>query len=206
MEDSFWSFLDRLAADPGPLAYLVMGISAGLEYVFPPFPGDTIILFAGFLIGAKGWGFGGVFLVLNAGSLAGASIDYAFGRWIARGGHRWRERGPRWERLFGAIDRISKGFARHPILYLSINRFLPSMRAIMFVAAGTAAVPFWKVAVFGLLSSCLWTALILVVGRFVGYEKDRLIGFLQSYSVTVWALLAIALIAFLVVSRRRRRS
>ncbi len=202
--EELWSFLEEIADSPGPMTYLVIALSACIEYVFPPFPGDTVTLFAGFLIGAReGWSFTWIFIAVNGGSMVGALADYAVGRWLATPGRRWRTR---WPRLGAAVDRTVAGFERHGNLYLVVNRFLPSLRALFFVAAGAARLPIWKVVVFGLLSSILWNFLILIVGRQVGYEKDKLLAFLSDYSTAAWCLVA-AVVVFLLARwfvRRRR--
>src|SRR5439155_617231 len=40
------SILDWLRHHEGPLAYVVVGLASLIEYVFPPFPGDAIAIFA----------------------------------------------------------------------------------------------------------------------------------------------------------------
>lgn len=37
-------YIDQLISALGPLGLLVLGLAAMLEYVVPPFPGDTITL------------------------------------------------------------------------------------------------------------------------------------------------------------------
>ena len=192
MEDSFWGFLENISDTPGPMIYTIIALCACLEYVFPPFPGDTVTLFAGFLVGAKeGWSFWGIFVALNGGCLVGTIADYAFGRWLGAPGRKWRDKGPRRRKLAEAIDRSIPSLNKYGVLYLSINRFLPSFRAVLIIAAGVARVPLWKVIIFGLLSSILWNFLILMVGLQVGYEKERLWNFLKNYSVVAWLIIAV---------------
>jgi len=195
MADILWKLLERLADSPGPVTYLVIAFSGCIEYVFPPFPGDTVTLFAGFLVGAKGWSLPGVYLAVNGGSLVGTLVDYSFGVWLGASGRTWTSRGPRFEKFGRALDRTARGFEKHAALYLCANRFLPSLRALFFVAAGVARVPLWKVVTFGMLSSALWTLLILVVGRQVGYQKDRLLEFLGNYTAVAWIVVAVAAVA-----------
>jgi membrane protein DedA with SNARE-associated domain len=103
------------------------------------------------------------------------------------------------------VDRIASGFERHGVLYLTVNRFFPSIRAFFFVAAGVARFPFWKVVIFGLLSSVLWNALILLLGLAVGYNWERLAPILRSYRFIFWAALAVLAAVFLLRRWRRGR-
>ena len=62
-----------------PAGVAMLGGSAMVEYVFPPFPGDTITLFGAVLITAYGWSFAAVFGAVMLGSMAGAMADYYLG-------------------------------------------------------------------------------------------------------------------------------
>src|SRR6187397_2336142 len=101
--DSFTDWLIGFASDRNhPAGYALLAGSALLEYVFPPFPGDTITLFGAVLITAYGWSGAGVFATVLAGSLAGAMIDFAVGRRLRARGHKRP-----------AVDRIVARFERH---------------------------------------------------------------------------------------------
>ncbi|MCZ7682066.1 MAG: hypothetical protein M5U28_26035 [Sandaracinaceae bacterium] len=79
MEDLF-AWLQR---SEGPLAYLVLAAANAIEYVFPPFPGDSITLFGIALAAGSGYGLAWVYVALNLGALGGGMTTYAIGRWIA---------------------------------------------------------------------------------------------------------------------------
>ena len=61
-------FLDFLNSLPDGLIYLLLGVSAFVENVFPPVPGDTITAFGAFLVGTQRLSFFGVYLSTTAGS------------------------------------------------------------------------------------------------------------------------------------------
>ena len=153
-------------------AYLVLAGAALLEYVFPPFPGDVITLFGVFLTITAGYNAPLVFVAITAGSIAGSFITWGFGRWIASTGRRPRFlRGPRATRVLGAI---ATRFERHGAAYLAVNRFVPALRALMFVGAGIARIPAWKVLVFGGTSAILWNGALFTAGWAAGRSWDRL--------------------------------
>ena len=72
-----------------PLGLAVLAASALIEYVFPPFPGDTVTLFGAILITSHGWSFAGVFGSVMAGAGVGSMAAFYAGR----GWQRRRERG-----------------------------------------------------------------------------------------------------------------
>jgi len=191
-----------LAESEGVLAYLVLALFAALEYVVPPLPGDTITLFGTFLAATAGYQVVWVYVCLTGGSIGGSLVAYAFGLWVGRHEERWPRflRGERTRRAVrGAIER----FDRHGGAYLVVNRFLPALRAVFFVAAGMAELPLWKVVLFGGLSAALWTGLILAVGWTVGDNWEALHDLSVQY--TWWSLAAVGLVVVVLVARSAAR-
>ncbi len=176
------------------------------EYVFPPVPGDLWTA-AGAILIARGQKFITIFLAVNLGAAVGFTIDYAFGAWLSSPRRRFRAWGPRWERLGSALDRIAKGFERHTELYLVVNRFLPGIRALFFVAAGFARVPLWKVLTFGIASSLAWNLILIGGGFAVGKNFDLLARWLDRYTWAAWAVVisAVLLVLARLFLRRRRQ-
>lgn len=199
--------LDILDQGEGILAYLVLFVSAALEYVFPPFPGDTVTLFGAFLITARGWNAALVLISVTTGSLLGATIDYYIGVGLAREGGSTPQSwiGRRWhegrDKLGPLVERLrSRGAS-----YIVINRFLPGIRAFFFVAAGMAGLSLRAVLFYATLSALLWNALIICIGAALGASWERLHTLFEAYTTAVWIALVVA---FAVLSIRwwiRRR-
>lgn len=171
-----------LQRSEGPGAYAVLGGAAAIEYVFPPMPGDTIALFGIALAVHAGYRVAWAYLALNLGALAGGMSAYGIGRWI---GARREQRTPRFlrsQQARQAIDTVIERFERHGAFYLTLNRFVPALRAFFFIAAGIARVPAWKVAVFGTLSAMLWNALLLALGWLAGSNFETLERWVSTYS------------------------
>jgi membrane protein DedA with SNARE-associated domain len=186
----------------GPLAYLVLAAAAMIEYVVPPLPGDTIALFGVVLAAGSGYGLGWVYLALNVGSLAGGMMAYGFGRLIGERRIRKPPRFLRSQQVRRAIDAVLVRFERHGSIYLVVNRFLPAMRSVFFVAAGMARLPAWKVVLWGTLSAALWNAIILAAGYYLGANYTQLEQWVRTYSYVAIAL-GIAVIAFWIWRARR---
>src|SRR5690242_19661990 len=68
----------------GPVGYLILGLAALIEYVFPPFPGDTVLVLGGVYAvrGERPWPW--VLLVVTLGSVIGAALNYGVGRELGR--------------------------------------------------------------------------------------------------------------------------
>ena len=64
--------------DPA-LAYFVLFVSAFVENVFPPIPGDTVTVLGAYLVSQGHLGFWGVYLSTSTGSLCGFATMYYLG-------------------------------------------------------------------------------------------------------------------------------
>jgi membrane protein DedA with SNARE-associated domain len=186
-----------------PVGMAALFLSAMVEYVFPPFPGDTITLLGAILITGYGWSWWAISTVVVVGSVLGSQIDY----WI---GLRLRAR-PRHERhaaRWAALDRVVARFERHGPVYLVLNRFVPGIRALFFVAAGLSGMRRRDVLLYGGLSIALWNALIIAVGASLGASLEALQRWARHYNRAAWTILvgAVALyVAARWIQRHRRR-
>ena len=200
-----------LADKNNPGGFAALALAACIEYVFPPFPGDTITLFGAVLITAYGWSFAGIFGAVMAGSMAGSMLAFYLG-------DRWRERRSRAHAKHGAdisvkpgapasvphkapankdaersavIDRLVAKFLRHGAAYLVINRFLPGVRSLFFVAAGLAGMRPLAVLFYSALSAALWNLGLVAIGVLLGANFDTLVGWVRQYMLAVWILIGI---------------
>jgi len=193
-----------LEGSEGPLGYVVLALAALVEYVVPPFPGDTVALFGVFLAATAGWGAAWVYLALNAGAIGGGMIAYAFGRSVAAPERRPRWlRGPRSER---AIARIAERYRKHGAVYLAINRFVPALRAFFFVGAGIARLPWQPVLLWGSVSALAWNGILLALGWAVCSSWTEMVAWARAYSAiaTLIVVLAIVVMAARAIYRRAR--
>ncbi len=188
--------MDLVASSQGPLGLFLLGFCAFIEYVFPPFPGDLVTVFGAFLVTRRGWPASGVLGAVLAGSVIGCMTGYVAGRLLARTEGRWAA--GRLARFRPPIDRLVERFARHGTWYIAINRFLPSVRALFFVAAGMARLSPWKVLGLGLLSAILWNAALFAIGATVGNQWSRVERIFIAYGEIAWGLLAIIVVFLLV--------
>ena len=180
-----------------PAGFALLAGSALLEYVFPPIPGDTITLFGAVLISGFGWSWPGIVAAILLGSFGGAASNFAIGRRMRARGHRR----PR-------IDKVVARFERHGPAYLLVNRFIPGVRAVAFVAAGMSAMRGRDVILYGGTSVVLWNSLLIGVGAAVGANWETLAGWLRGYNTWVWIALcsvAVLFIGWRLVRRWRRR-
>ena len=175
---------------------MVLLLSSVVEYVFPPFPGDTITLFGAFLVATRGWSVVAVFGATTLGSVLGAAIDW----WLGVVLQRWRGR-----KAHPALDRLVAGFARHGSIYILLNRFVPGVRALFFVAAGMAGMRPLPVLAWATLSALAWNTLLMAAGLAVGASWETLHAWFATYTQVAWLLVACAALCGALAWRRWSR-
>jgi len=174
--------------------------SAAIEYVFPPFPGDTITLLGAVLITAYGWSFTAVFSAVMLGSVVGSLAAFWFGRKYQRPpGHELDES------KAGIIDALVARFRRSGPIFLVVNRFVPGVRALFFVAAGMSGMRTGPVLLYSLVSAALWHLGIIALGSLVGANLEVLEAWMRRYTLVTAGLLTV-IVAIVAVRWWRRRS
>ena len=191
-----------LALPPWLMALLLFGSSL-VEYVFPPFPGDTITL-AGAVLAARGavpiWlGFAAV----TAGGVVGCAAVLAAGGALAT----WHAR-REGARGAAAVDDLVQRFRRHGAAYIVINRFLPGIRAFFFVAAGLARLPRGKVLAWATISLVLYNALLTAAGLAIGHKLEDLDAAFRTYQTVTWVVvgLVVLLVAWRIWRKRNNEA
>ena len=202
---SLQELVDALAdavSRTGDLAPVVLFLATLVEYVFPPFPGDLLVVLGAWYAvqGALSWP--ATFASVTAGALAGAWIDYHIG--AALGRRLDRRLATKSALSSERLARFEESYRRWGVLLLLTNRFFPGIRAFVFLAAGASGIPLRKVLLFGGLSSALWNVLLLTVGGLFARNVGELVSLFERYTRAAWALLAVvALVALAAVAWRR---
>ena len=159
--------IDSWLQGAGPWLLPLLGLATLVEYVFPPFPGDTVTL-VGTALAVRGaispfW----LMVATSVGSLVGSVVDYVFGAWLQRrvvAGHRLHGRFLTEER----VVRLERTYRRWGLWLIVANRFLPVARAVFFVFAGMSGLHFWKTVLLGLVSAVAWNGMLVGAGYAVG--------------------------------------
>jgi membrane protein DedA with SNARE-associated domain len=179
------SWLDAMgSAIHHPAVLGLLTLAPVLEYVFPPFPGDTISLFGAILVSAYGWNLGLVFGLLMCGSLIGSYLAFTIGR-------RWRQRRAPNVAEASKLSALVEGFQRHGTYYLLLNRFLPGIRPIFFVAAGLSKMSTARVMFMSGISALLWNAMLMFAGVSIGNNLSELQSWLSTYSTVAYTVMAV---------------
>jgi membrane protein DedA with SNARE-associated domain len=181
-------------------ALLLVFLLAWLEYVFPPVPGDSTMLFGFFLAGSGALSFPAVVLAALSGSVLGALTAYRLG---ARLGRTYFFLKSAWAR--DELAKVERWFGRFGPRLLAVNRFIPGVRGFFLYAAGIGRMEARGVVIYSSLSNALWVAVLAWGGTGLGssWEEVRLV--FRRYVWGIAVFLGLYLGVSIARSRRRRR-
>lgn len=139
------------------LAFLML-----LENLFPPIPSEVVLPLAGFLVGRNDLSFFGALAASTLGSVAGALLLYALGRWggrnlVLRYGHLLRLKESQ-------LERVESWFRRYGDAVVLLGRLLPLTRSVVSIPAGIAKMPVLRFVAFTAIGSAIWNALLVGSG------------------------------------------
>ncbi len=187
----------------GEFAPAILFFATFVEYVFPPFPGDLVVVLGAWYAVQGQLSWWATFASVTLGAIAGAWVDYRIGAALGRRLERRVAR--RSTRSEERLARFEASYRRWGSLLLVLNRFMPGVRAFVFVAAGTSGIPLRKALLLGGLSAALWNAALLGAGALLAHNVEELVGLVERYTTLAWiALVAAALGAAAVWAKRRR--
>ena len=174
-------------------AYFILFVSAFIENIFPPIPGDTVTVFGAYLVGRGFLNFWGVLISTTLGSIAGFMAVFALAYWIE-----WKlieKYRPKWVER-SKIDRVEKWFRQYGYWIVLINRFLSGIRSIISLVAGLSKMNTLLVFLLALISCFVWNGALIGLGALLG-ENWELIGhFLKVYNQIVIIALVVGIVIF----------
>jgi membrane protein DedA with SNARE-associated domain len=191
--------LDVIAA----LGYVGLALLLIAENLFPPIPSEVVLPLAGFLVGRGDLVFWQALLASTFGSVAGALILYALGRY---GGRKLVLRYGRFLRVDEeGLDRADGWFRRYGDWVVLFARVVPLARSVVSIPAGTMKMPAVRFTVLTGLGSLAWNTLLIGAGVILGANWQRVEAWIGSYSNIVLGVAALA-VATLLVARHLRKS
>ncbi|MEJ7631996.1 MAG: DedA family protein [Rubrobacteraceae bacterium] len=193
--------LDVIAA----LGYVGLALLLVVENLFPPIPSEVVLPLAGFLVGRGDLGFWPAVLAATSGSVAGATILYALGRY---GGRRLVVlRYGRFLRVDAkSLDRADGWFRRYGDWVVLFARVVPLARSVVSIPAGTMKMPLLRFTVLTTVGSGAWNTLLIGAGVILGANWQRVEAWIGSYSNAVLIAVAVAVATLLILHHRRHKT
>jgi membrane protein DedA with SNARE-associated domain len=179
-----------------------------------PVPSEIVLLFGGALAsetfartalqgGAPHLALVAVIAVATLGTLAGSWIAYGIGY---AGGRPLVDRAGRYL-LFrpDEVDRAHAWFERHGDVAVLFARVIPVVRAFISLPAGVARMSPWRFTLYTLIGALTWDVGLAIGGYALGESWRTVERYLSPISIAIGALLAAALVIWIVRRVRARR-
>ena len=198
-------FINSAVAELGrwnPLwAYLLLAVSAFLENLIPPVPGDVVVIFSAYLVGLGVLEWIPVYVSTCIGGTLGFSVMFVLG---ARHGARILQSRLRIGSA-QSLERAARWLERYGVWLVLANRFLSGIRSVIALSAGMGGMGWKPVVGLGLVSMAVWNGLLIYAGMLVGTNWERAAELLGDYNRIVFAVIATVLAVVLIRAWRRWR-
>ena len=191
--------LEYLANNPpGIWAGPLLGIIAFVETLFPPLPGDILFtILAGWAM-TGGLSFALTALFGVAGCFLASCILFFIGHspgrkfvdgWLSRKVNPIR------------VEKAKLLIRKHGPVILAGSRFIPGVRSMLVLMAGTSGMRFAVAALPVAISAIVWYIILSVAGSILGNNLEAVEGFMKQFEVWIWILLGV-IVAGLMLKKR----
>ena len=203
MRESIDGLLELVSQLPVEALYLLVGVGAAVENLFPPIPSDMFVV-AGAIAADRGLLDGRlVFLVAWVSNLLLALVVYAAG--FRYGGGIFATRWGRWLLRPEQLHRMSLFYREYGTLTILVSRFFPVFRVLVPAFAGISKLGFWRTAVPLSLASAVWYGALVTAGILFSRNIDSLLGSLRTVNTTFAVVAGVLAVVLLLLWWRSRR-
>jgi membrane protein DedA with SNARE-associated domain len=187
--------IDFLSSVPWYWVLIIAFLTTFTENIFPPAPGDSILVFTGTLIGLGVVGFIPLLLISTLGSTLGFAVMFYFGskfdtalmksdkfQFISR----------------DALKKVELWFNIYGYKLIVANRFLSGTRAVISFFAGMSKLNFTKTIILSAFSSLIWNSILLYFGFAFGDNWEAIDNYLSIYGKIIFPVAGAIILFFLI--------
>jgi membrane protein DedA with SNARE-associated domain len=189
--------------------YISVFLLMTMESMVFPVPSEAVMPFAGMLIAgtesqAPRFTFTLVILFSTLGSIAGSLLSYAIGLY---GGKPFIARYGKFllinEHDMAFTERF---FKKHGSITILICRFIPVVRHLISIPAGTAGMNIVKFLVYTVIGAGIWNAFLTVCGFYLRKNWEAVMHYSKAVDIAVLVLLAAGFAYFIIKHVKRAKS
>lgn len=166
-----------------------------------PVPDETLLTFAGVLVGRGRLGFPSCWVVSACGSMCGVTLSYVLGR---TGGRALVVRYGSWLHItHERLARVETWMEHSGRWALTFGYFIPGVRHLTAIVAGSSELPPSIFASAAYPGAALWSLTFISLGWYVGDRWEEVLAVVERHLVAASLLLAGGIAAYLVFRRWR---
>jgi membrane protein DedA with SNARE-associated domain len=184
--------------------YFGVAIALILEFLFIPFPAETILVISGLMLHKGFFSLIPLLIVTTLSSWAGSQLAYGIGYKLGRP---VLLRFGKYVKLTEQrLNKVELRFRQYSILILGIGRFIAGIRVLIAYVAGLNRMGYAIYSLITLLSAAVWSAIFILIGGTIGAKWHVINHFIRVHHLwyATIAVVIVALIAYLWLKRRRR--
>jgi len=174
--------------------YFGIFLLIAIENLFPPIPSEVILTFGGFMTTYTDMNFWGVVIAATLGSLAGAIILYSIGYVLNA-----ERLALMCESKLGKllrfkktdVEKAEKLFEKYGTKAVFFGRFIPVVRSLISIPAGSAKMNFGIFLGLTAVGSFLWNVALVYLGKIAGDAWETIADYVDTYTWVVVFLLAV---------------
>lgn len=201
------SWLDQLlthaALLPPALLTLFVFVSAWLEFVFPPYVGDSAMLLGFFLAGQGVVSPVEIFVAAVFGSILGSVVAFLIGE---RYGQAVLSKISFKKKRFEVSDRLKELFGTYGEAVLLVNRFIPFFRNFMLYGAGAFKLRPAPALLANAVSVVAFVSLLMGIGLWTAGSWEQIQAAFQNFYRIIGIVVVLAVSAWLMALVLRSRS
>ncbi|MGB0591092.1 MAG: DedA family protein [Myxococcota bacterium] len=187
--------------------YGVLAAATFLEYLIPILPSELIPTLLAVVNSAAERPVLPLILAGAVGSTLGGMLDYAVGRYMVSTVHdTWLHQLFRRPAVVAWVETLTSRFERHGTWYILLNRFLPPIRQVLFVVAGTSKLPVGRVTAAAFTSAVLWMLAVVGIGAALGFQLEYALVWFRRYMLFMTVLVSIVVAIWFIQTRRENQS
>jgi membrane protein DedA with SNARE-associated domain len=193
--------------------HLFLVFSTFTENVFPPWPGDTFIVFAGFLMYHDILSPVATYISTTIGNFLGAYLMYFLGQKILQFAHSIHKKihikflSNLLESMI-ADDQMKKTeqwFDKWGFLFVVFSRFSAGIRYFVSIVAGIIKMNIFLFSFSFLIGILIWNSLLLFGGYLLGENWKQILEWLRVYNIIITLLILLGITIFILYRRQKSK-
>ena len=190
---------------PNSLYWGFIFVSALIENIFPPYPGDTVTVFASSLVGNGKISFLSLTTSLYLGSMLGAIFMYFMGTHVLN----FFATKIKWKQFQSLTDKehINKAhdwFEKYGILAIIISRFSAGIRFFVAIVAGVVKMNIFIFSLAFTIGTILWNAVLIYFGYALGKNWSDILNMIKGYYVGFFSILSVICICIFIFHKLKK--
>jgi membrane protein DedA with SNARE-associated domain len=181
---------------PGVFIFMVM------ESMVFPVPSEAVMPFAGFLVAEGKFSFAAVVAVSTFASIVGSLLSYWIGKF---GGRPFIDK---WGKYFlinnHDLEITEKFFARRGDVTIFVCRFIPVVRHLISIPAGTARMSLPKFCIYTIIGAGLWNSFLTYTGLYLKQNWETVMKYSHVVDIVVVVILAAGVVYFVMRHLKRK--